>query len=82
MSETDDSTKCDHDRSEVMVTNQPGGYDRTRSHASSWVCADPLCVVDAIGWVMRFTKEPAWWKRGVDGEWQNTIPSFETGEDQ
>lgn len=82
MSKGLDEPNCTHLRSEVMVTNQPGGYDSTRSHASVWVCDEPGCVVDAIGWVMRVTKEPASWKRGVDGEWQNTIPSFETGEDQ
>ena len=69
-----DEAKCDHRRSEVLVTNQPHGYDNTRSHASVWVCADPGCVLDAMGWVTRFTKETAWWRVGVDGEWRQTVP--------
>lgn len=81
MAKREDEAKCDHDRSEVIVTNQPMGYDTTRAHASVWVCADPGCVIDAMGWVMRFTKEAAWWRVGVDGEWKNTVPVMEAGEE-
>lgn len=52
MSQREDGAKCDHQRSEVMVTNQPERFGSTRPHASVWVCAEPGCVVDAMGWVM------------------------------
>ena len=69
-----DEAKCNHpDRMQVIVTNQPDAYDKTRSHASTWVCADPACVVDAMGWVMRFTGEKAWWRIGVDGVWRESM---------
>lgn len=65
-----DDPRCDHgDRMQVIVTNQPHEYDKSRSHASTWVCARPECVWDAMGWVMRFTGEKPWWRIGVDGEW-------------
>lgn len=69
-----DDPKCNHpDRMQVIVTNQPDAYDKTRPHASTWVCADPPCVVDAMAWVMRFTGEKAWWRIGVDGEWHESM---------
>lgn len=70
MSKRDDP-RCNHRRSEVIVTNQPRAYDKSRSHASVWVCADAGCVLDAMGWVARFTKEKPWWRVGVDGEWSD-----------
>lgn len=68
-----DEPKCNHHLSEVIVTNQPGKYDSTRSHASTWVCASPACVLDAMAYVMRFTGEKAWWRIGVDGEWKDVM---------
>lgn len=68
-----DEPGCTHERSRVIVTNQPGDYDKTRSHASTWVCDDPACVMDAMAWVMRFTKERPWWRVGVDGEWSDSM---------
>lgn len=69
-----DGPRCNHKCSEVIVTNQPGKYDNTRAYASVWVCSDPGCVIDAMAWVGRFTKEKAWRRTGVDGEWDDTKP--------
>lgn len=68
-----DEPRCDHDRSEVIVTNQPHAWDRNRPHASTWVCSDAGCVIDAMGWVQRFTKEKPWWRIGVDGDWRDDM---------
>jgi len=68
--------RCKHRRNGVIVTNQPGAYDNTRPHASTWVCSDLGCVLDAMCWVQRFTKEKPWWRVGVDGEWRDSIPTL------
>ena len=68
-----DEPRCNHHRSEVIVTNQPHEYDKTRAHASVWVCAKAGCVLDAMGWVARFTEERPWWRVGVDGEWNDRV---------
>ena len=79
-----DAPRCNHKRSAVIVTNQPHAYDKTRPHASAWVCADAGCVLDAAGWVQRFTKEKPWWRLGLDGEWHDDIcaPADVDGRDQ
>ena len=68
-----DEPRCNHVRSEVLVTNQPDAYDPNRSHASTWVCSRPGCVMDAMGWVARFTNEKPWWRHGTNGEWNGGI---------
>lgn len=48
---------CNHGRTGI-VTNQPDGYDRNRSHASTQVCGRPKCRAIALAWVRRQTGEP------------------------
>ncbi len=73
----DDWAACDHNNSEVMVTNQPDAYDSTRSHRSVWVCGRPECVLDAMAWVRRGTGEKPWWRVGVAGDWHSGMYEFE-----
>lgn len=73
MSAKRDDPRCNHKRSEVIVTNQPDKFDSTRSHRSVWVCADPACVIDAMAWVTRGTREKPWWRVGIDGEWKDVM---------
>ena len=40
-----------------IVTNQPDGYDSSRSHAAIAVCGDPSCRARALGWVYRASGE-------------------------
>lgn len=67
----DTEPRCNHSRSEVIVTNQPQAYDRSRPHMSTWVCGRAACVMDAMACVIRFTDEKPWWRIGVDGEWSD-----------
>ncbi|AYN57679.1 hypothetical protein PBI_KEPLER_31 [Arthrobacter phage Kepler] len=50
---------CPHDDAHRagIVTNQPDGYDRNRSHAAIAVCGDPSCRARALGWVYRASGE-------------------------
>lgn len=68
---------CDHRTSEVIVTNQPEKYDKSRSHRSCWVCARPECVLDAMAWVSRGTGEKPWWRVGTTGPWNDSTPTFD-----
>ncbi|MDF2046212.1 hypothetical protein P2P98_08580 [Microbacterium sp. Kw_RZR3] len=77
MARKEDNPRCERPSLDVIVTNQPGEYDRSRSHASAWVCSDVACVIDAMAWVTRYTKEPAWWRVGINGEWHNELPTAE-----
>lgn len=69
-----DDVRCEHNRLEVIVTNQPMAYDGSRPHRSTWVCSSIACVVDAMAWVRRGTDEKPWWRVGVDGEWKDVMP--------
>lgn len=42
-----------------LVTNQPGGYDAGRPHASTIVCDRPECQASARHWVQGVTGETA-----------------------
>lgn len=42
-----------------LVTNQPGGYDRDRPHASTVVCEREECQRKARFWVQGTTGEAA-----------------------
>lgn len=66
----DDSTRCDHEGRSVRVTNasQKGDYDRSLPHASTWVCTERACVLDAMAWVERATGEHAVWIDDADAE--------------
>lgn len=77
MAHKEDDPRCERSSLDVIVTNQPGDYDRTRSHRSAWVCSDVACVIDAMAWVTRGTNETGWWRVGVKGEWHNELPTAE-----
>jgi|GEM_PF-4894383 hypothetical protein len=77
MARKEDDPRCERPSLDVIVTNQPGDYDRTRSHRSAWVCSDVACVIDAMAWVTRGTGEPAWWRVGTEGEWSSQMPTPE-----
>jgi len=57
----DYATPCPHDASQRagIVTNQPGEYDRKRSHCSVSVCPDPTCRARSMAYVHKVTGEPA-----------------------
>lgn len=54
----DDFEPCRHPHI-GFVTNQPDGFDPTRSHSSVAVCALPRCRAAAQAYVEGFTREPA-----------------------
>lgn len=50
--------KANHNRTGI-VTNQPDGYDSTRSHCSVTICDRPECLAKAIKYVAGNTNETA-----------------------
>lgn len=68
-----DNPRCERNSLDVIVTNQPEAFDKTRSHRSTWVCSKPECVLDAMAWVTRGTGEKAWWRVGTTGDWSDGI---------
>jgi len=57
---SNDEPRCKHEPNNLRVTNQVGEYDSTRSHASTVVCDERPCILDAQAWVERCTGERAY----------------------
>lgn len=55
---------CRHPRTGV-VTTHPGSYE-TGSHAATNVCDRPECIAEAVAWVERMTRRPAYHVRDTN----------------